>query len=88
MNEDDVKRKFIEVEKKLFCNIIRQLENGLEKGCTRIADQETINKLKDQYKEIVYTEAREAYTRYKFKQAEMKVRSIIYTDDTDDDLFS
>ena len=79
MTEDDVKRSFIERQKRLFHNILRQLENGLAKGVT---DEWLVNDFKRRYREIVYDDAKKAYTDYKLKTIKKKER------DYEQDLFS
>lgn len=73
--EEDVKRRFIERQKRLFYNILRRLENGT-------AEEWLIENFKSRYKEIVYDDARKAYTEYRLKAIKKKERAY------DDELFS
>jgi len=64
--DEEIKRRFIERQKRLFFNILRQLEKGLSKGVT---DEALVNQFKLRYNEIVYEDAKKAYLEHKMRQA-------------------
>lgn len=79
MNDDDIKLAFIEKRKKLFQNILRQLEYALTRNATT---EEFVNEFKSCYKKFVYDEAKKEYTDYRLRTIKKKEKAY------EDDLFS
>lgn len=73
----DLKLVFINRQKRLFDNIYNQLKIANEKG---IVSKDQLEEYKSHYNEIVYDDAKKAYTAYKIKY--IKKRDYI------EDLFS
>jgi len=73
----DLKIAFIERQKRLFNNILNQLQESNKKGITT---DEQLHQFKNAYNEIVYEDAKNAYTRYKLRHIKKK--------EYHDDLFS
>jgi hypothetical protein len=75
-SDDDLKRSFINRQKRLFNNIYNQLKIANEKG---ILSNEQLEAYKNSYNEIVYDDAKKAYIAYKLKYSRISHK---------DDLFS
>lgn len=73
----ELKLVFINRQRRLFTNILSQLEAANAKG---IQNEEIINDFKSRQNEIVYDYAKKAYTEYKLKHIKKKSYN--------DDLFS
>lgn len=75
-SDDDLKRYFINRQKRLFNNIYNQLKIANEKN---IVSNDQLEEYKAHYNEIVYDDAKKAYTAYKLKNSRINYK---------DDLFS
>lgn len=67
MYNDDIelKKVFVNRQKRLFNNILGHLEEAKVKG---IMSEESIQQFRNHYNEIVYEDAKKAYFEYKLKQ--------------------
>ena len=75
----DLKLMFINRQKRLFANILRQLEAGEKKGVT---PEDLVEQFKGAYNSIVYDDAKKAYLEHKLRVLKRKEKYYV------DDLFS
>lgn len=69
MGDDELKRTFVNRQKRLFNNIFNQLKIANEKG---IVSKEQLEEYKSHYNEIVYDDAKKAYLQHKKKYSRKK----------------
>lgn len=62
----ELKLIFINRQKRLYENILRQLEEGQKKGIT---SEETLQQYKNSYNSIVFEDAKKAYLQHKLKHS-------------------